>query len=106
MEFTREDKDGLTVVALKGEVDMRSSPDLRKGLLQVSKESVPHVAISLEDVSYIDSSGIATLIECLKHVSQYGGKLTLFGVNENIYPVFELAHLHDVFDLRRDVTLD
>ncbi|HUW58777.1 MAG TPA: STAS domain-containing protein [Planctomycetota bacterium] len=106
MEFTREDRDGLTLVRLTGEVDMRSSPELRKGLLQVAKESVPHVAVSLEHVTYIDSSGIATLIECLKNVSRYGGKLTLIGVNEDIYPVFELAHLHDVFDLHRDVTID
>ena len=106
MEFSREDKDGITIMRLRGEVDMRSSPELRKALSQVTDESVPHVVISLEEVSYIDSSGIATLIECLKHVAQYGGKLTLIGVNEDIYPVFELAQLHQVFDLRRDTTMD
>ena len=106
MEIARKDKDGLTLVTLSGEVDMRSSPELRKTLLQVAKESVPRVAISLEHVTYIDSSGIATLIECLKNVSRYDGELILIGVNEDVYPVFELAHLQDVFDLRRDVTLD
>jgi len=106
MEFTREEKQDLTIVHLTGEVDMRSSPELRKELREVSDTSVPQVAINLQNVSYIDSSGIATLIECLKHVAQYGGKLTLIGVNDDIYPVFELAHLTDVFELKRDLSID
>lgn len=106
MEFTREEKQDLTIVHLTGEVDMRSSPELRKELREVSDTAVPQVAINLQNVSYIDSSGIATLIECLKHVAQYGGKLTLIGVNDDIYPVFELAHLTDVFELKRDLSID
>ena len=106
MEASREEKDGVTIVSLTGEVDMRSSPELRGELRGVSDTSVPHVVINLEKVSYIDSSGIATLIECLKHVAQYGGKLSLVGVNEDIYPVFELAHLTDVFDISKDATID
>ena len=106
MEFTREDRKDVTVVSLKGEVDMRSSPELRAVLLKVAGQSVPKLAVNLEGVTYIDSSGIATLILCLKHVSQYGGRLLLIGVNEDIYPVFELAHLQDVFDLHRDMKID
>jgi len=106
MEFSREEKDDLTVVSLTGEVDMKSSPELRQELREVANSSVSRVAINLQDVSYIDSSGIATLIECLKNVSQHGGKLTLIGVNDDIYPVFELAHLTDVFTLKRNVSLD
>ena len=106
MEITREAKPNATVVRIKGDVDMRSSPELRAELLVVSKEKPKRVIVSLEHVGYIDSSGIATLIECLKNVHHAGGKLSLVGVNEDIYPVFELAHLTEVFDIRRDVTLD
>ncbi|HUV39974.1 MAG TPA: STAS domain-containing protein [Planctomycetota bacterium] len=106
MEFTREEKSGLTLVHLTGEVDMRSSPTLRKELREVSDTKVPRVAVDLRNVTYIDSSGIATLIELLKHVAHYGGKLLLVGVNDDIYPVFELAHLTDVFELRRDLSTD
>jgi len=106
MEFSRVDRDKMTVVNVRGEVDMRSSPELREELLRISKTSVPHIAVNLEHVRYIDSSGIATLIECLKNVSHYGGRLTLLGVNDDIYPVFELARLHTVFDLRRDTKTD
>lgn len=105
MEVTREDADGVTIVKVSGEVDMRSSVELRKELAVVAATSAQHVAISLQGVTYIDSSGIATLIDCMKKVSHYGGKLTLFGVNDRIYPVFELAQLVNVFDIRRENTL-
>jgi len=106
MEITREEKDGLVVLRLTGEVDMRSSPELREELLGVLRGKPARVIVSLEHVRYIDSSGIATLIECLKNVKHYGGRFSLAGVNEDIYPVFELAHLTDVFELTREVKLD
>ena len=106
MEITQEEKDGVSIVRLSGEVDMRSSPELREALLTVTQAKPPRLIVSLERVPYIDSAGIATLIECFKNVRHYGGRFSLVGVNENIYPVFEMARLSDVFDLQRDVTLD
>ena len=105
MEVTREDADGVTIVKVSGEVDMRSSVELRKELAAVTGTSAQTVAISLAGVTYIDSSGIATLIDCLKKVSACGGTLALIGVNDNIYPVFELAQLVNVFDIRRENTV-
>jgi anti-sigma B factor antagonist len=106
MEITRESKNDAVVVRIKGDVDMRTSPELRQELQAVSKGNPTRVIVSLEHVGYIDSSGIATLIECLKNVHHQGGKLSLVGVNADIYPVFELAHLTEVFDIRRDATPD
>ena len=106
MELNQKAQNGFVVVGVKGEVDMRTSPELRKHLLPVAKGPAPRIAVDLAQVRYIDSSGIATLIECLKNVSHQGGKFLLIGVNDDIYPVFELAHLLDVFDLRRDMRID
>ena len=106
MEITQEEQNGAAVVRLKGDVDMRSSPALRETLGALAKQRAPKVVVSLEQVPYIDSSGIATLIECQKNVHRYHGGFRLVGVNDNIYPVFELAHLTQVFDIRRDAALD
>ena len=106
MELNQKAQNGFVVVGVKGEVDMRTSPELRKYLLPMAKGPAPRVAVDLAGVRYIDSSGIATLIECLKNVSHQGGKFLLIGVNDDIYPVFELAHLLNVFDLRRDTKID
>jgi len=106
MELSQKTQNSFTVISVKGELDMRSSPELRKHLLPLAKVSAARIAVDLEQVRYIDSSGIATLIECLKNVSHHGGRFLLIGVNDDIYPVFELAHLLDVFDLRRDMRID
>jgi anti-sigma B factor antagonist len=106
MEITREEREGAVVVKLKGEVDMRSSPELRAALVALTKQKTPTVVVSLAEASYVDSSGIATLIECLKNVHHYQGRFLLVGVNDDIYPVFELAHLTQVFEMRRDTKID
>ena len=102
MEVKHEMTDEGTLVRVGGDVDMRSSPELRAVLLQACRQKDGRIIVDLADVRYIDSSGIATLVECLKNCGRRGGTLTLTGVNERIYPVFELAHLHTVFDIRRD----
>ena len=101
MEITREDKPDVVIVKLSGDVDMRSSPHLREELRELTRARAPRIEVSLEGVTYIDSSGIATLIEGLKNAHPYQGRFTLTGVNDNIYPVFELAHLTSVFDIKR-----
>jgi anti-sigma B factor antagonist len=106
VELTRTEKPGLMLIGVTGEVDMRNSPDLRRELLDLCSRFVPHVVVDLEKVAYIDSSGIATLVECMKNVKRYGGRLTLIGVNDDIFPVFELARLDHVFDIRRDKSFD
>jgi anti-sigma B factor antagonist len=102
MDVRQESTDDALVVHVGGDVDMRSSPELRTILLQACVRKQRGIVVNLKNVRYIDSSGIATLVECLKNCSRRGGTLTLVGVNERIYPVFELAHLHTVFDIRRD----
>ncbi len=106
MEITREEREGAVIVKLKGDVDMRSSPELRAVLVALTKAKTPKLVVSLEQATYVDSSAIATLIECLKNVHHYQGKFLLVGVNDDIYPVFELAHLTQVFDIRRDTKMD
>ena len=106
MEIRQETTDDGVVVHIGGEVDMRSSPELRGVLIQTCRRKQCRVVVNLKDVRYIDSSGIATLVECLKNCSRAGASLMLVGVNDRIYPVFELAHLHTVFDIRRDDKTD
>jgi anti-sigma B factor antagonist len=84
MEINTVDYKGAKVVALAGEIDMYSSPVLRNKLLSLVKKRHAHLIIDLKDVTYIDSSGIATFVETLKGVLAYGGKLRLAGIPDRI----------------------
>ena len=86
-----------TIVDVTGDVEMRSSPALRKELLALTVTKKAHIVVNLEGVSYIDSSGIATLIECLQGVKRYDGAFRLYGVNPQIQNVFAMAKLDRIF---------
>ena len=101
-KVTEQQVNGAVVVSLSGEVDMHCSPEVRKHLQSLVKQKVRLIVVDLSDVSYIDSSGLATLVECLKGTKQYDGVLRLSGVNERIGDVFKLARLDRIFDIREN----
>lgn len=103
MKTSVEQQENVVVIHISGEVDMSSSPDLRKVLLHEVRQKRPKIIIDLSGVSYIDSSGLATLIECLQGVSKYKGTLIIVGLRPNVRDVFEIAKLDEVFDLRETV---
>ena len=106
MEIKQTDGDGRSEVTVSGDLDMQSSPELRKALLDLVRKRAPHIIINLQAVPYIDSSGLATLVECMQGTNRYKGRLQLIGVHKNIWPVFELARLDKVFDISRESTTD
>jgi anti-sigma B factor antagonist len=55
------------------------------------------LVVDLAKVTYIDSSGLAVLIEGMQNVEAYGGKFILAGIQENVKPIFEIARLDQVF---------
>lgn len=92
-----------TVVDFKGEIDMSNSPEVRKVLRGLTKDKKKFVLCNLEQVEYIDSSGIATLLECLKEVRKYKGAVRLVGLRTVILDVFRLAKLDGIFEIYPDV---
>jgi len=95
----KERTPGVSVVALAGEVDMSTSPRVREVLLPCFGQGTSHVVVDLSRVSYIDSSGIATLVEGLQLSRRGGIRFTLVGVSSSVDAVFELAYLKDVFEM-------
>ena len=89
--------DSPNVLALEGEIDLHVSPDIAESLKAVIDKRPPRVVIDLSGVTYVDSSGLAVLIEAMQNVEEYGGKLALAGLNENVRSIFEIARLDQVF---------
>ena len=87
------------VIVISGEIDMHSSPELRARLLELIDKKPPVLLIDFTSVSYIDSSGIATFVEALKHMKSYGGKLHLCGLPAGIREIFGFSKLDKVFEI-------
>jgi anti-sigma B factor antagonist len=102
MKVHKREEGSTLVVAFEGDVDLQTSPEARKVLL----EAVGHggtVVVDLSGVNYIDSSGIASLVEALQRARQLGGALSLAAVSEAALRVLRLARLDRVFKVFPDV---
>ena len=96
MTFPVEDKQGFSVVMLSGEVDLNNSPDARKVILTNLKKK-KHVMVDLSSVDYIDSSGVASLVEGFQYARTNDLEFGLIGVSEAAMSVLRLARLDQVF---------
>jgi len=93
---------GACVVALKGEIDLENSPAARKLLLE-SIHSADRVLVDLSGVTYIDSSGVASLVEALQTSRKNGTGFALAAASEPTRRVLELARLDKVFTIHPSV---
>lgn len=99
MQHETSEKDGALVIAFSGDIDLQTSPDARKVLLAQVGKAAP-ILVDLSDVGYIDSSGVASLVECLQSAKKVGQKFALVSVSESALRVLQLARLDRVFTIR------
>jgi len=91
------------ILALEGEIDMSVSPRVAADLRALIRDKPEKVVIDLSKVSYIDSSGLAVLINGMQKVEAYRGKLYLVGMRETVQIIFETSRLDQAFRIRRNV---
>ncbi len=97
-ECVRETIDDYVLVRLKGEVDLSWSQQVRKAILEALDES-NRVGVELSAVSYIDSSGIAALVEGFQNAREKGQKFGLVAASKAVMAVLQLARLDRVFPM-------
>jgi anti-sigma B factor antagonist len=86
------------VVEVEGDVDLGTSPALRSTLFEALPRAAK-VALNLGAIRYIDSSGIATLIEVLKGSQRLNKEFVLFGLSPKVEEVFRLTHVIQIFQV-------
>ena len=100
MKIAARRLDKITIFDISGDIDLASSPELRKALLRELRElKMPRVVLNLGAVRYIDSSGVASLVEGLKASRDAGSRLILFGLNRTIREVLQLSRLLKIFEI-------
>ena len=84
------------IVEVDGDVDLGSSGDLRQTLFALLPQT-SILVLNLGGIRYIDSSGIATLIEVLNDSKRLNNEFVLFGLSPAIEEVFRLTHVNRIF---------
>jgi len=88
------------ILDITGDIDLANSPSMRKVLLvEIKEKHTAKVYLNLKNVRYIDSSGIASLVEGLKASRDNGGRLILFGLSPSVREVMELSRLQKIFEI-------
>jgi anti-sigma B factor antagonist len=96
-------KDRPSVLPLEGEIDLHVSPEVGESLRRMVAKKPRVLIVDLAKVTYLDSSGLAVLIEAMQNVQKYHGRFGLAGVQENVKQIFEIARLDQVFQIFPDV---
>src|SRR5262249_28156043 len=105
LEITVNRADESTLMCLRGRLDIDSSPALRDRLLDLLRgQSTETVVVDLAAVSYIDASGIATLVEALKMSCSRGGAFRLKGLQGRLLHLFEVTGVLSLFEMNGCIT--
>ena len=105
MKISARRTDTATILDVSGNIDMSNSPEIRKALLHEIRElGVTRVLLNLSAVNYIDSSGVASLVEGLKASRDLGSRLVLFGLNDSPRELFKISRLLKLFEVYDDET--
>lgn len=95
---------GTVILDLQGEVDLHRSVSLRGSLLETLQDKPVQIVVNMQDVEYMDSSGLATLVEALQVSRKNGTQLKLAGLQPRVRSIFEISRLDGIFKIFRDET--
>jgi len=87
------------VVSPEGEVDLNVSPEFQQALREAIGRKPARLVVDLSSVPYMDSSGVATLVDALQQTRKVGGTLVLCGLQPKVRSIFEITRLDAVFTI-------
>ena len=100
MEISTRRLEKTTIFDVSGDIDLANSPEFRKALLHEVKDNhQAKVVMNLSKVKYIDSSGVASLVEGLKASRDFGSRLILVGLSASAREVLQLSRLLKIFEI-------
>ena len=97
LDITSSHDEDLCVVRLAGEVDVYTAPKLKEALAAAMDEGCGRIAIDLEGVDFMDSSGLGALVGGLRRAKEASVALVVVGPREQILKVFRITGLDKVF---------
>lgn len=104
MQFTSFLQDGQLTIALTGEIDHHCAKTYIDTIISKIEAYTPKVCIlDFQEVSFMDSSGIAVVINALRNMTRIEGKLILSGLNEQPMKVFRTSGIDKLIEVKETV---
>jgi anti-sigma B factor antagonist len=103
LSLTTRTEGDRTVVSVGGEIDVYTAPTLREQLVDLVNAGQYHLVVDMEDVEFLDSTGLGVLVGGLKRVRAHEGSLRLVCTQERILKIFRITGLTKVFPIHDSV---
>jgi anti-sigma B factor antagonist len=97
------DRGDWAVLAVRGEIDVATAPQLREQLLELVSAGHKQIVVDLAGVDFLDSTGLGVLVGGLKRVRSNDGELALACPQPRVLRVFEITGLTQVFPIHDDL---
>ena len=94
---------GFTVIAVSGEIDVYTAPKLREKLISLVEAGSYQLIVDMEDVEFLDSTGLGVLVGGLKRVRAHDGWIDLVCTQGRILRIFRITGLNKVFSIYNTV---
>src|SRR4051794_18559612 len=88
------------VVAVRGEIDLFTAPELKAALTDAIEDGRTRVVVDLSDTTFLDSTALGVLIGAVKRLRSRDGRMTIVNVDPNIAKTFEITGLDQIFTIR------
>src|SRR5438477_3905674 len=99
MRLKESHEDGVIIFALSGAIDLHYAPTLRSLFQSKLNERCSALIVDLSAVDFIDSTGLATLIEYHRDAGVHGGIFSLAGINPNLKAIFDVVQFDKVLSI-------
>lgn len=102
MEFSTKQKDGVTIIGIKGKLDAASADSFKQNFESVV-DSGKNFVLDMSGVEFMDSTGLGRIVASLRGVSEKNGDLKLAGIRSDVMIVFQITRAFRIFDIYDDV---
>ena len=103
MKFKTREVDGVAILDLSGRITLGDgSVTLRDAVKDALSKGAKSILLNLEDVDYIDSSGLGELVSAYTTVKNQGGELKLLHLTTKVHDLLQITKLYTVFDIKDD----
>ena len=99
LEIEEHQVEDVTVLALKGRITVGEVTPVREKVTQLLAEGRNKIVLDLENVDYIDSTGLGNLVISYTQVQKAGGALKLLNLNKRNVELLALTRLHTIFEV-------
>jgi anti-sigma B factor antagonist len=95
-DLTVTDRDNCAVLAVTGELDVATAPQLRQEAVRLANSGSTHLVIDLSGVDFLDSTGLGVIVGVLKRLRTHGGELAVAGAENHVRKVFDITRISDI----------